>query len=52
MPINGARLRKGLDPKPHPATVPALLKKADPWADYDDGARLLSAAIEKLGRTA
>jgi hypothetical protein len=28
--------------------VPALLKKADPWGDYDEGARPLSEVLERF----
>jgi bifunctional non-homologous end joining protein LigD len=53
MPIRWSQVKKGLDPKAYTlATVPALLKKADPWAEYDQGARPLSAAIERLGTKA
>jgi bifunctional non-homologous end joining protein LigD len=50
MPIKWSQVRKGLDPKAYTmATVPALLKKPDPWADYDAGARPLSEAISRIG---
>jgi bifunctional non-homologous end joining protein LigD len=50
MPITWKEVKKGLDPKAYTiATVPALLRKPDPWADYDQGARPLSAAIKRLG---
>ena len=50
MPITWKEVKTGLDPKAYTiATVPKLLKKADPWEGYDDAARPLSAAIKKLG---
>src|SRR3712207_5604760 len=50
MPVTWSQVKKGLNPKAYTiATVPALLKKPDPWADYDDGARPLSQAIKRLG---
>jgi bifunctional non-homologous end joining protein LigD len=50
MPIKWSQVKPGLDPKAFTITsVPALLRKADPWADYEDGARPLSAAMERLG---
>src|SRR3712207_2448105 len=49
MPITWKQVKKGLDPKAYTmSSVPALLKKADPWADYDGAARPLTAAIKKL----
>ena len=49
MPIKWSQVRRGLDPKAFTiATVPALLKKVDPWADYEDGARPLSPVIERF----
>ena len=49
MPLKWTQVRKGLDPQAFTiATVPALLKKADPWADYDDNARPLKPAIKAL----
>ncbi|MDP8916030.1 MAG: DNA ligase D, partial [Pseudomonadota bacterium] len=53
MPISWAQVKKGLDPKAYTmATVPALLKKADPWAEYAEAAQPLSAAIKRLGPAA
>ena len=38
-----------LDPKRFTIeTVPALLRRSKPWADYCDGERPLAAAIRKL----
>lgn len=49
MPLTWAQVRSGLDPSRFTLrTVPAMLKKADPWADYARGARTLQAAIKKL----
>jgi bifunctional non-homologous end joining protein LigD len=48
MPIRWKEVKRGLDPKVYTlATVPALLKKADPWANYDEGARPLSEVLER-----
>jgi bifunctional non-homologous end joining protein LigD len=53
MPIKWSLVKLGLDPKAYTlATVPALLKRVDPWADYQESARPLSAAIDKLGTKA
>ena len=50
MPVTWKQVKKGLDPNTYTmASVPPLLKKADPWADYDDGARPLSAALKRIG---
>jgi bifunctional non-homologous end joining protein LigD len=49
MPITWKEVKKGLDPKAYTiATVPKLLKKTNPWEGYDEAARPLSEAIEKL----
>jgi len=51
MPLKWTQVRKGLDPQAFTiATVPALVKKADPWADYDEGARALKPAMKALAR--
>jgi bifunctional non-homologous end joining protein LigD len=51
MPVTWKQVRPGLDPGAYTlATVPALLKKANPWADYDAGARPLSAALKRIGK--
>jgi bifunctional non-homologous end joining protein LigD len=53
MPIRWKDVKRGLDPKAFTvATVPALLKKTDPWADYEEGARPLSPVIERFAETA
>jgi bifunctional non-homologous end joining protein LigD len=50
MPVTWKQVKKGLDPRAYTiATVPPLLKKADPWADYDAGARPLSQALKRMG---
>jgi bifunctional non-homologous end joining protein LigD len=49
MPIAWSQVRAGLDPQRYTmATVPALLAKAKPWADYPAGARPFMAAAKKL----
>jgi bifunctional non-homologous end joining protein LigD len=46
MPIHWREVRKGLDPKRFTVrTAPGLLKRSKPWADYDQAARPLKAAI-------
>jgi|GEM_PF-5681160 len=51
MPPNWPQVKSGLDPKCFTLrTVPALLKKSRAWADYDQAARSLKAAIGKLDR--
>jgi len=53
MPVRWSQVKPGLDPRAYTlATVPGLLKKADPWADYAEAARPLSDAIRKLGSKA
>jgi bifunctional non-homologous end joining protein LigD len=48
MPIAWAQVKAGLDPTKFTIrTVPALLKRSKAWADYDDAAGSLKAAIAK-----
>jgi bifunctional non-homologous end joining protein LigD len=50
MPISWEEVKPGLDPKAYTtATVPDLLSQPDPWADYEKGARPLSAALKRIG---
>lgn len=50
MPLTWAQVKKGLNPKAYNiATLPPLLKKADPWADYARSASSFAAAAKKLG---
>jgi bifunctional non-homologous end joining protein LigD len=52
MPIEWKEVRPGLDPKGFTVrTVPALLRKKRPWADYTSAAASLRRAIEKLTAT-
>jgi bifunctional non-homologous end joining protein LigD len=52
MPIHWKEVRKALDPKRYTVrTAPAALSKSKPWADYDESARSLKAAIQTLTRT-
>ncbi|RYX86339.1 MAG: hypothetical protein EON84_21970, partial [Bradyrhizobiaceae bacterium] len=49
MPISWAQLRSGLEPARFTVrSVPALLKKTKVWADYDDAAGSIKAAIRKM----
>jgi bifunctional non-homologous end joining protein LigD len=51
MPIVWGQVRAGLDPKRFTIrTAPALLKKGDAWAGYDEAAKPLAPAIKRLGR--
>ncbi len=51
MPLVWSQLRAGLDPQRYTIeTVPSLLQKSRAWADYDDGARPLGAAIKRLAK--
>ena len=51
MPIAWAQVKTGLDPAKFTIrTVPALLKRSKAWADYDDAAGSLKAAIAKGGK--
>jgi bifunctional non-homologous end joining protein LigD len=49
MPLQWSQVRNGLDPARFTmATVPALLSKGKPWADYCESEVPLKAAIRKL----
>ncbi len=49
MPVEWSQVRAGLDPQRFTMeTVPALLKRAKPWAAYTKSARGLAAAIRKF----
>jgi bifunctional non-homologous end joining protein LigD len=49
MPLTWAQLKGDLDPKRFTVrTVPALLAKSKAWADYDDAASSIRAAMKKL----
>jgi bifunctional non-homologous end joining protein LigD len=49
MPLTWAQLRGDLDPKRYTVrTVPSLLAKTKAWADYDDAASPIRAAMKKL----
>lgn len=51
MPMTWAQIRSDLDPMKYTLrTVPALLAKTKAWADYDNAARSIKAAIAKLGK--
>jgi bifunctional non-homologous end joining protein LigD len=50
MPLTWAQVKADLDPKSFTVrTVPGLLAKSKAWAEYDEGARPLEAAIKRLG---
>jgi bifunctional non-homologous end joining protein LigD len=50
-PLPWSRVRKGLDPAVFTiASVPSLLKRADPWADLAASAAPLAAARKKLAK--
>lgn len=50
MPIAWSQATAKLDPKKYTLrTVPALVRRNEPWPDYADGARPLQDAIRKLG---
>ena len=52
MPLEWSQVRKGLDPLRYTVrTAPDLLKKSKAWQGYDEAARPLAAAIEKLAGT-
>jgi hypothetical protein len=45
-------VRSGLDPLKYTIrTAPGLLSRNKPWEDYDDGARSLVSAIQKITNT-
>jgi bifunctional non-homologous end joining protein LigD len=49
MPLHWSQVRNGLDPLKYTIrTAPGLLAKNKPWEDYDDGARSLVSAIQKV----
>jgi bifunctional non-homologous end joining protein LigD len=49
MPLTWAQVRGDLDPKRYTVrSVPALLAKTKAWADYDEAASSIKAAIKKL----
>ena len=53
MPLNWQEVKSGLDPKRFTVrTAPALLAKSRAWKDYDDSARSLTEAIQKITRGA
>ncbi len=53
MPLNWQEVKSGLDPKRFTVrTAPALLAKSRAWSDYDDSARSLTEAIQKITRGA
>jgi len=50
MPVGWSQVRKGLDPRRFTIrTAPPLVEKLTAWEGYDDGARDLATAIERLG---
>ena len=50
MPLAWTQVKAGLDPKRYTIrTVPALLRKASIWPGYDEAARPLEDAIQRLG---
>jgi bifunctional non-homologous end joining protein LigD len=52
MPLHWSQVKSGLDPLRYTIrTAPGLLAKSKPWADYDDGARSLITAIQKLTKS-
>jgi bifunctional non-homologous end joining protein LigD len=49
MPVTWTQATARLDPKKYTIrTVPALLRKADPWPGYDEAARPLQDAVKRL----
>jgi bifunctional non-homologous end joining protein LigD len=49
MPLTWAQVKSDLDPKRYTVrTVPGLLAKTKAWADYDDAASSIKAAMKKL----
>lgn len=51
MPLNWSQVKRGLDPMRFTVrSAPALVRKLTAWEDYDESARPLANAIERLGR--
>jgi bifunctional non-homologous end joining protein LigD len=51
MPLLWSQVRSGLQPQHFTVrTAPSALAKIRPWQDYDEGARPLAKAIERLGK--
>lgn len=51
MPLNWSQVKRGLDPLRFTVrSAPALVRKLTAWEDYDQSARPLAVAIERLGR--
>jgi bifunctional non-homologous end joining protein LigD len=52
MPVHWSQVRSGLDPLKYTIrTAPGLLAKNKPWEDYDDAARSLVSAVQKITNT-
>jgi bifunctional non-homologous end joining protein LigD len=52
MPVHWSQVRSGLDPLKYTIrTAPGLLSRNKPWEDYDDGARSLVSAVQKMTNT-
>jgi bifunctional non-homologous end joining protein LigD len=50
MPLTWSQTKAGLDPARFTVhTVPALLKKSDPWTGYANAAKPFAAAAKRLG---
>jgi bifunctional non-homologous end joining protein LigD len=53
MPLTWAQVKNDLDPKRYTVrTVPGLLSRAKAWADYDEAASPIKAAMKKLASRA
>jgi len=51
MPLNWSQVKRGLDPMRFTVrSAPALVRKLTAWEDYEESARPLASAIERLGR--
>jgi bifunctional non-homologous end joining protein LigD len=52
MPLEWSKVRKGLEPTKFTLrTVPSLLRKSQPWSDYDKGARSMVNAVQKFSKS-
>jgi bifunctional non-homologous end joining protein LigD len=52
MPLAWTQARKGLDPKAYTVrTAPALMNKRNPWEGWEDSARPLKDAMDRLKRS-